>query len=63
MKIKHGYCKYCGKDVAMIGQFCWGSFLFCLLLAMFIFPLLPFVIIMAFFNYDWHCPHCGRRLK
>nr|DAW57970.1 MAG TPA: LITAF-like protein [Caudoviricetes sp.] len=64
MKIKHGHCSVCKKDVAAIGNFKTGTFLFTVFILLWLFaPLvwIPILTIGSYYNY--HCPHCGRKIE
>lgn len=62
MKIKPRYCCECDKDVASMGDFGTGSFIFTIFVLLLIFPPLcwiPLLCIESF--YEYRCPHCGKK--
>lgn len=62
MNIKPRYCLNCQKDVAAVGNFQTGSFVFTILVLLLIFPPLcwiPFLCANSF--YEYRCPHCGEK--
>lgn len=62
MKLKALHCKHCDKDVAAVGSFNWCGFLIFFAIGCIIPILMPIILIMACFNFDYHCPHCGKKL-
>ena len=64
MKIQQGYCTHCEKECAAIGNFRTVAFtLNCLLFLLIFAPLIVFPIMFSGSFYEYHCPHCGRKIK
>lgn len=62
MKIKPGFCWKCCDDVAAVGNFKTGRFVFSCLIALVIFPPLILAVLLGSGTfYEYRCPHCGEK--